>query len=425
MDEHGISALIAKRTDNPPVETEEIRALTSAAGYDVAGELTQVRSEDPGTHLGAGKVSELADRVAEDGIQLVVVDEELTPQQTKQLRDELPDDTKVYDRYRLILEIFDEQASTQRAKLQMELAQLKYELPRIDAATDAQMMTVMSESTAADNVRDRIHALERKIDELPSPAEKFREERREQGFDLVTLAGYTNAGKSTLLHRLGDDMSLSEAEPDHPDRDKPNAIEDRLFKTLETTTRRTTFNGRPVLMTDTVGFVQDVPHWLISSFSETLSEAAAADVVVLVVDASDPPDDVRDKFSVSLDVLNEQGVENDSIVTVLNKVDLLNEDERQQRIEIVSDVSTTVVPVSITEGTNMTELVDAIYEQLPTARANLSMPNCSDAMAVVSWMHDETAVESVEYRSDTIEVTLEGRPAVVEQARAKANDVIR
>ncbi|WP_458209325.1 GTPase HflX [Haladaptatus sp. NG-SE-30] len=314
-----LPAIVAKCSDVSPVDTEEITALVSAAGYEVVGEITQVRAEDPGTYLGSGKVEELVAEVSETNARLVVVDDELTPGQTKQLRDELPTETRLYDRYRLILDIFNEQASTKNAQLQVELARLKYELPRIEAESDAQHLNIaLEKGTRVHDARNRIRELERKLDELPTPAEQFRERRREQGFDLVTIAGYTNAGKSTLLHRLADELDLSNAEPDHPDKDATAAIEDRLFKTLETTTRRTTIEGRPILMTDTVGFVQELPHWLVKSFSETLSEAAAADTVILVADVSDPLDELRTKLRVSLDVLESQGVEHGSILTALN-----------------------------------------------------------------------------------------------------------
>src|SRR5699024_2534425 len=162
----------------------------------------------------------------------------------------------------------------------------------------------------------------------------------------LPISGYTNAGKSTLLHRLADELSLTDRT--HPDRAETATIEDRLFETLETTTRRATLDGRPVLLTDTVGFVADLPHWLVESFSETLSEAAAADCVVLVADASDPPDELREKLQISLDVLDSQGVSRENVVTALNKVDLLEPNERDRRVETATDIAPSPVCVSVT-----------------------------------------------------------------------------
>ena len=420
----GKPAIVAKRTDDAPVDTTEIAALTEAAGYRVADEVTQARPEDPGSYFGSGKVAEIAERAADTGAALVAVDGELTPNQTIAIRDRLPDGTRVFDRYRLVLEIFADQATTRRAALQVELAQLRYELPRIEETADLQFLNkLLEKGTPVDGVKNRIAELERKIDALPSPAEQYRERRREQGFDLVTIAGYTNAGKSTLLHRLADELDLAAADPDHPDEDATAAVEDRLFKTLETTTRRATLDGRPVLFTDTVGFVDDLPHWLVESFSETLSEAAAADAVVLVVDASDDPETMQEKLDVSLDVLASQGVDRSNVVTALNKVDLLDEREREQRRQAIGDRAPTPIPVSVTEGTNLGGLVDAVTDRLPTERAELAVPNCDEAMALVSRAYDRATVEDVEYGGETVRLVVRGRPDVVAKLEARAAEV--
>ena len=420
----GKPAIVAKRTDNGRVDTTEIAALTDAAGYRVADEMTQARPEDPGSYFGSGKVAELAERAADTGAALVAVDGELTPNQTIAIRDRLPDGTYVFDRYRLVLEIFADQATTRRAALQVELAQLRYELPRIEETADLQFLNkLLEKGTPVDGVKNRIAELERKIDALPSPAEQYRERRREQGFDLVTIAGYTNAGKSTLLHRLVDELDLTDADPDHPDEDATAAVEDRLFKTLETTTRRATLDGRPVLFTDTVGFVDDLPHWLVESFSETLSEAAAADAVVLVVDASDDPETMQEKLDVSLDVLASQGVDRSNVVTALNKVDLLDERERGECRQAIGDRAPTPIPVSVTEGTNLGGLVDAVTDRLPTERAELAVPNCDGAMALVSRAYDRATVKDVEYGGETVRLVVRGRPDVVAKLEARAAEL--
>jgi len=436
------NAVIAKRTDEPPVDTAEVRALSTAAGYDVVGEVTQVRSEDAGTYFGSGKLSELADRVAATGAQLVVVDGGLSPKQSIAVRDALPAGTEVYDRYRLVLAIFADQATTRRAQLQVELAQLRYELPRIEETADVQFLNrLLEKGSRVEGVKNRIAELERKLDDLPSPAEQYRAERREQGFDLVTVAGYTNAGKSTLLHRLADEMSLDDAASADGDRrdggaggdgdprrdagekDATAAVEDRLFKTLETTTRRATLDGRPVLCTDTVGFVDDLPHWLVESFSETLSEAAAADAVVLVADASDDPGELREKLTVSLDVLDAQGVDEADVVTAVNKVDLLDDDERAERLAVVREVAPNPVPISVIEGTNIDALVDTVTERLPTEATELTLPNCDAAMGLVSRAYDRATVDSVDYSAEEVRVDLRGRPDVVAQLEADAAEI--
>jgi GTP-binding protein HflX len=416
-------AVIAARRNDPPVDTEEIRGLAEAAGYDVVDDFTQTRPEDPGTNLGAGKVEEIADRMRETDADALLVDDELTPQQTVNLGEAMPDETVVLDRYRLVLDVFADGAETRRAKLQVELARLQYRLPRIRAASDEGMLNRLTESgTPLYDVRDRIDELERKLEALPDPGERHREARREQGFDLVAIAGYTNAGKSTLLHRLGDDLSLADAGPEHPDREATAAIEDRLFKTLRTTTRRGTIDGRPVLFTDTVGFVSDLPHWLVESCSSTLLEVEGADCVLLIADATDESAVLESKLETALSVLDDQGVE--EVITVLNKVDAVEEGLLAERREAIKGLAPDALPVSVREGTNLDRLRERLLDRLPTETATLEMPTCDDAMAVVSWAHDHGDVENVEYGAERIRVDLRGRPDVVSRARAKAESLV-
>ncbi|ELY30484.1 GTP-binding proten HflX [Natrialba magadii ATCC 43099] len=418
---------------NQTDQTDEIAALVRAAGDEVVATITQAGRENPGSYLGHGKVDELAETVAATDANRVVVDDELTPSQHHTLESAMPADTAVLDRHRLVLEIFEAGAGSRRAKLQVELAQLRYDLPRLIESADEGLLNKQTEKgSPVYDVRDRIDRLERKLEERPEPAARFRERRREEGFDLVTCAGYTNAGKSTLLHRLADELSISDANSssksndDSSDKDATAAVRDRLFETLETTTRRATIDGRPVLVTDTVGFVDDLPHDLVESFSATLSEAGAADVVVLVVDASDPESRFRARLEVALDVLDAQTVADDRIVPALNKVDCLSADESARRLTIAAahlpDAAADPIPVSVLEGTNLSRLCETILERLPTETANLRVPNCDDAMALVSRAYDRTSVETVDY-DDTVTIRCRGPPRILEQLRARADRI--
>ncbi|WP_255170140.1 GTPase HflX [Natrononativus amylolyticus] len=417
--------VVVARGPSAPVETTEIRGLAEAAGHEVVAELTQAGTPDSGTYLGAGTVEELAALVAETGAGTVVAADGLTPAQHHALESAMPPGTAVYDRYRLVLEIFEARAGTRRARLQVELARLRYDLPRMIEAADEGMLNRVTESgTPVYDARDRIARLERKLSELPDPTEQFRARRREEGFDLLTIAGYTNAGKSTLLHRLADDMSLEDGDPEETDsasnKGATAEIEDRLFKTLETTTRRATIDGRPVLATDTVGFVDDLPHELVVSFSSTLSEAAAADIVVLVCDGSDDRPRFRDRLAVSLETLAEQGVEAERVVVAVNKVDRLSADELEARLATARESGRDAVPVSVTEGTNLEALLAAVSDRLPTERATLEVPNCDEAMALVSRAYDRTDVESVDYADGRVRIRCRGRPEVVDRLEGRA-----
>ena len=200
-------AVIAKRVDSGDADTDEIAALAEAAGYAVVAELTQTRRPEPTYQFGTGKAAELAETVAETGADVVVFDNDLTPTQTVELAERCPAGTRVLDRYRLVLDIFEAGAGTERAKLQVERAKLQWRLPRIRERSDEQAMNRVTESgTRYYDVRDRIDELDRKLAERGDDAAARRETRREEAFAYVALAGYTNAGKSTLLRRLAADV---------------------------------------------------------------------------------------------------------------------------------------------------------------------------------------------------------------------------
>ncbi len=413
-------ALVAKRRSESPVDTDEIVALATAAGYTVADTVTQVRHEDPGLYFGAGKVDAIAAMVGSNEISTVIVDGELTPAQHRNIAERLPDETRLIDRIRLILDIFADQATDTRAKLQVEREQLRYELSRYEAAPDEGWFNRRTEKGSPRyDLLDRIDRLKQKLEETPHPGVRMRRQRREQGFDLVTIAGYTNAGKSTLLHRLADDLELSAHDDHHQDTSATAAIEDRLFKTLETTTRRVTIRGRPVLCTDTVGYVEALPHRLIASFSETLSEAASADVVLLVTDGSDEPDRYRDKLQVSIDVLDEQGVDRSRVIPVINKIDRIDERTLRERKALTTGALCEPVAISARDGRHIDRLLQRIYEHLPVDRRVLELPNEAAAMSLVSEAYETMAVNDVTYEGDTIRLDVEGRPSVIDTFEAR------
>jgi GTP-binding protein HflX len=420
------SAVVAKRGDAPNPDTAEIRELAGAAGYRVAGELTQNRKEDPAYCLGEGKVEELAALVREREATTVVFDNRLGPYQTYNIGNTLPEGIAVLDRFRLILEIFGQRAQTKKAQLQVELAELRYELPRAEAKASLAkrderpgfMGLGEYDESREQDIKAQIARISDELEAIEATEEHRREQRRESGFDLVALAGYTNAGKSTLLRRLAADLDVDENADRHPDLDTTAESENRLFTTLGTTTRRAEMGKRDVLVTDTVGFISDLPHWLVESFKSTLSEVYRADLVLLVVDVSDPVEEIREKLVTSHDTLYERNEA--PIVTVLNKVDKVTEEELARKREALSALAPNPVAVSGKEGTAVEQLRDRVDRELPDfQRERLVVPMCDDAMSLVSWVHDHAAVEAVDYGEQVI-IEFEARPAIVEQSRAKA-----
>ncbi|MFD1512868.1 GTPase HflX [Halomarina rubra] len=418
----GTAVVAARRTDDEP-DTTEIRRLTAAAGYEVVAERTQRRARDAGYGLGQGKAEAVAETAADHDVDAVVYDGALSPGQYANWAALLPPDVELLDRYRLVLGIFAEGAADRAAQLQVELATLEYRLPRLRQVTEESLLNQATEKgSVVLDVEDRIDRLHNELQAVSDRAERRRTERREQGFDPVAIAGYTNAGKSTLLHRLADDLSVESLGTGHADLDDTAAVEDRLFETLETTTRRATVGGRRVLLTDTVGLVDALPHDLVASFSATLDAVADADVGLLVVDASDPVEAVREKLRVSLGELDDPRGE---LLVVLNKRDLLDDGALDECREAVADLDRVddVLAVSAVEGTGVDALCDRVHEALPgeTLRANL--PNGGDTEAFLAWAHDHGTVVGREYDGETVHFTFEARPALVERARARVDDL--
>ncbi|MFC6862604.1 GTPase HflX [Halomicroarcula sp. GCM10025817] len=423
-------AVIAKRVDSGTADTGEIRDLARAAGYDVVAEITQTRTEDPAYHIGEGKVTRLANAVAREDATVVIFDNQLGPYQTYNIGNELMSGVRVIDRFRLILEIFGQRARTRKAQLQVELAELRYELPRAEAKASLAkrderpgfMGLGEYDESREEDIKKQISNIRDELASIEDTEQHRREQRRESGFDLVALAGYTNAGKSTLLRRLAADLEVDENEDLHPDLDTTAESEDRLFTTLGTTTRRAEVGKREVLVTDTVGFIQDLPHWLVESFKSTLDSVYRADLVLLVVDVSESVEEIREKLVTSHDTLYERNEA--PIVTVLNKTDTVDDEEVRRKKEALSALAPNPVAVSAQEGLNVEALAQRIDAELPDyERERLVLPMTDDTMSLVSWIHDHAHVETVDY-GDQVVIEFEARPAIVERSRAKAGDLV-
>ncbi|WP_254534540.1 GTPase [Halomarina litorea] len=307
----------------------------------------------------------------------------------------------------------------------MRRAELRYQLPHLRAEIRTDEATEITrhdeEGKPIEDLKRRIDVLTRKLNRLGDDSGARHDARREAGFDLVALAGYTNAGKSTLMQRLADDLSVESGT--HGDLAEAAGSADRLFETLGTTTRRATVGGRRLLVTDTVGFISDLPGWLVASFESTMGAVEHADVVCLVVDASDPVDRVEEKVATAVDHLGEAA----RMLPVLNKVDRVGEDHLDAVHETVGEAGLDRDPVacSATEGTGVGTLSARVRECLPERTTTLDVPNCGEAMSFVSWAYDHADVRDVTYRDGTVTVALAGRPAVVERAERRAADVER
>jgi GTP-binding protein HflX len=310
-------------------DLSELRELLRTAGVAVTGEMVQRRDRpDPDRYFGRGKLAELKQAAKEADANLIAVDDELLPRQERNLEEELG--LPVIDRTAIILDIFADHARSAEGKLQVEFAQLEYNLARMrglwthlerlgagrmDGGIGTRGPGESQIETDRRLARNRISALRRRLRETKATRATMRRERERAGLPTVALAGYTNAGKSTLLN------TMTGAEV---------GVRERLFHTLDPTTRSFEISGRQYVMTDTVGFIRKLPHQLVEAFSATLEEALGADLIVHVVDASVPESDMHQMMAAVDDVLDEIGAGETPRLLALNKVDVLDADRRRE-----------------------------------------------------------------------------------------------
>jgi GTPase len=357
--ERGLVLAVFPRNADVDDELAEMRELARTAGVEPHDEVVQFRERpDPRTFVGKGKLRELEDAYRQVDAEVLLVDGELTPTQQRALENALS--ARVVDRTQLILDIFAQHAVTAEGKLQVELAQLEYNLPRmrgmwkhlerLGGGTGALGAGVGTRGPGESQLETdrrlatrRIQLLKRRLKGLEAQRATRRKARQRSQTPIVSLAGYTNVGKSTLLNALtGAEVS----------------VENRLFETLDPTTRAFVHDGRRYLVTDTVGFIKRLPHELVEGFAATLEETLAADVVVHVADATLSEERLRETIAAVDSVLREIGADTVQRELVLNKVDLLGTAERERLADRYPDA----LQVSAATGEGLDELRERIAE---------------------------------------------------------------
>jgi GTPase len=375
----------------------ELAALAETAGARVLDGFLQRRpNPDPSTYLGSGKAEEVRHVVAALGADTVIADTELAPSQRRALEDVVK--VKVIDRTAVILDIFSQHAKSREGKAQVELAQLEYLLPRLRGwgesmsrqaggqvgGAGAGMGSRGPGETKIELDRRRIHSrmakLRKQIVGMKPAREAKRANRKRNAVPSVTIAGYTNAGKSSLLNRITGAGVL---------------VENALFATLDATVRRnTTADGRVYTIADTVGFVRNLPHQLVEAFRSTLEEVGDADLIVHVVDAAHP--DPAGQIATVRDVIGEVGARDIPELVVFNKADLISPEERL----VLRGLEPNAVFASARTGEGVPEVLDAITRMLPDPAVEVDLLVPYDRGDVVSTLHETGRVLSVEYVGD-------------------------
>ena len=380
-------------SDTTKESIEELYELARTANAEVCAAVVQNKSEiEAATYMGEGKLEELKELIEVKNADAVIFDDELSPVQIRNLSEILG--VKVIDRTVLILDIFAARAKSGEGKLQVELAQQKYMLPRLRG-----MGAVLSRTGGGIGTRGpgetklesdrrhisrRISALEEDIKEIRKHRELLRARRKKDGVITACLVGYTNAGKSSLMNALTESSILAE---------------NKLFATLDTTSRAITLpDNRKILITDTVGFIRKLPHHLIKAFKATLEETVEADILIYVIDAANPQYETH--IMVVDSVLSDIGASGKPIVYVYNKTDLLEENNSFIHAKENS------VEISAKTGKNLDKLIDLIAETAPGKKQEMTVLIPFNDGALVNDLHKHQKILSEEYLQEGVKITL-------------------
>jgi GTP-binding protein HflX len=395
---------------------DELKSLAESAGYTVVGKIEQIREPDPRYQIGYGKIKELAELVKETGTQKIIFDNPLKPVQSYNIAKATG--VEAIDRFQLILEIFARRATTTEAKLQIQLARLKYELARakekVRLAKKGEQPGFMGLGAYEadiyhETVKRQIQTINEKLKKIRRKRVLHRERRAELGFPTISLAGYTNAGKSSLFNALTEEEA---------------PVDDALFTTLSTTTRLVKFSRKKFLLTDTVGFIDRLPLTLIEAFHSTLEETIYSDLILLVVDISEPLSTVEKKLSICLETIDRIEASGIPIITALNKIDLLSKTEIEQKIEKLKNKAPKSTPISALYKINIDQLKEEITNLLKNyTQVSFTVPLTNETMPFISWLYNRADVHAVKYVENAVHVTFEAIPWFAERVKSRVEEL--
>lgn len=409
-------AIIHRREKGEESNLEELKELCKTAGYEVVYELTQIRESHPKYDIGPGKIKILKNAIKEFGIEKVIFENDIKTVQEYNLAKFLK--VPIITRTRLILEIFSNHASSLEAKLQIKLAELMYELPRVKEKVrlakkgeqpgfhglgmyDAEVYYL--------HIKRRVTTIYKKLEAIRKRRIKLREGRKINGIPYITITGYTNAGKSTLFKALTkSDVKISPL----------------LFVTLSPKTKMIKIDGKPVFISDTIGFIKNLPTLLIEAFHSTLEEITYSDLVILIVDASEEIEEMINKIYCSLSILREINVFETPILLVLNKIDKINIEELKEREEKISNLNLPYVAISALEKINIEGLIEKLSLMLSNnyVKIHVVLENSKENFSILSNILKYSKIISFSNNEKGIEAELETLPYFAEKLRSMCHN---
>jgi GTP-binding protein HflX len=395
---------------------EELSRLAEAADYDVVASIEQVRNADSRFQIGKGKTEELAKLVKDLNVVKIIFDNALKPVQSYNIAAVTGIET--IDRFQLIIEIFAKRASTKEAKLQIKLANLQYQLPRAKASVKLAKMGerpgflglgMYEVDIYFEAIKKQITIITKQLKRIRKKRELHRFRRIESGFLNVALAGYTNAGKTSLFNIL-----TKESKP----------VNLGLFTTLSTATRSVLFQGKRALITDTVGFIDRLPLIMVDAFHSTLEETILSDAIILVIDFHESLEDVKRKILVCLNTINEIGAGGIPIITALNKIDLLEEGELVEKLHAIANEVSNPVLISALKGVNLGELKKTVANYLDNyLTTTFLFPLHNSTLSFISTLYTQVGSLETYYKGKEIKVIITASPWFMAKINGKIKKI--
>jgi GTP-binding protein HflX len=408
---------VQRRLNTEESSLDELEKLAEAAGYTVAARMEQLRRPDARYQIGTGKVEELSELVKEKGADKIIFDNALRSVQAYNLAKATS--IEVIDRFQLILEIFTKRATTTEAQLQIQLATMKNELKhakeKVRLFKQGEQPGFMGlgayeADVYHDAIGRQVYTIQKKLAKIREKRLLHRERRLELGFCGISLAGYTSAGKTSLFNALTEETKL--------------VGDQTLFTTLSTTTRMIELHKRKFLLTDTVGFIDRLPLTLIDAFQSTLEETIYSDLIILVLDLSEPLRTIEKKNMICIETIEHIGASGIPLVTALNKIDLLSEEEAKKKLEALGQTVRNPVLISALLGTNLETLKREILKNFEDlVQATFTLPMTKENMPFLSWVYDKANVKQTSYQDNSVEIVFEANPDIAEGIRKRVEEL--
>jgi GTP-binding protein HflX len=407
---------VQRRLNHETSSLEELKKLAEAAGYTVVAELEQTRKPDARYQIGAGKVEELAAMVKETGAEKILFDNPLKTVQSYNLAKATG--IEAIDRFQLILEIFTKRATTTEAQLQIQLATLKNEIKHAKEKVRLSKrgeqpgfmgIGVYEADVYKEAIKKQVSTIQKKLKSVREKRVLHRERRTELGFRSISLAGYTNAGKSSLFNALAEATTR---------------VDNALFTTLSTTTRLIEFSNRKFLLTDTVGFIDRLPLTLIEAFHSTLEETIFSDLIILVLDINEPIETIKKKNKTCQETIDHIGASGVSVITALNKIDRLTEAEANQKFEELKEETKNPILISAKARTNLDLVRYEILRKLEGyIQASFSVPLTNATMSLVSWVYKGADVKRTDYTENLVRMVFEASPEFAGKVKNRVEEL--